>query len=364
VIAMQQEMNALVQVNEGYASAPSAFSLEAMAPFVEARRIPVPAPCEGQVLVEVVRASVNPSDVMFIKGLYGHPRIKGKPAGFEGVGEVVASGGGAEADRLVGSRVAFVAGGAKGSGSWAEFAVADASSCFPLRPELRDEDGAAMIVNPLTALAMFDLVKHEDGKAFVLTAGASQLGKLLIRVASQAGYRPIAIVRRATQIEPLKDLGAAHVLDAEAPDHESELRAVMRGEKPRILLDAVTGPRAAHIFHLMPRHARWIIYGRLDGTPPTIREPGQMIFMHKRIEGFWLTEWMRTTAPEVKAQVIAEAQARFASGAWKTDVTAVVSLTEAMERLPAELAKPNGKVFIAPQQAARGRSLAAGQGRL
>ena len=33
---------------------------------------------------------VNPSDLAFIQGGYGQPRVKGAPAGFEGVGEVVA----------------------------------------------------------------------------------------------------------------------------------------------------------------------------------------------------------------------------------------------------------------------------------
>jgi hypothetical protein len=45
---------------------------------------------------------------------------------------------------------------------------------------------------------------------------------------------------------------------------------------------------------------------------------------------------------------VLEAQKRFSDGRWSTDVTAVVPLDEAMARLPAELAKPNGKVFIKP----------------
>lgn len=337
-----REMDALVLVNEGYASAPSSFSLEAMEPYVALSSIAAPEPSEGQVLIKVRLAAVNPSDVMYIKGMYGLPRAKGRPAGFEGVGEVVASGGGALADRLVGKRVAF------NSGSWAQYAVADAATCIPLRDEVSDIDGAAMVVNPLTALVMFDIVRQEGEKAFVLTAGASQLCKLMIRVASEEGFRPIAIVRRDEQVALLKELGAAHVLNAEAPDYKAALAAVMREEKPRILLDAVNGPQAAHIFHVMPRGARWIIYGRLDPTPPTIQEPGQMIFMGKRIEGFWLSQWLRQAPPERKAQVVSEAQKRFASGAWKTDVTAVVPMAQAMARLPAELAKPNGKVFIAP----------------
>jgi hypothetical protein len=43
-----------------------------------------------------------------------------------------------------------------------------------------------------------------------------------------------------------------------------------------------------------------------------------------------------------------DAQKRFADGRWKTDVTAIVPIAEAIRRVPEELAKPNGKVFIAP----------------
>jgi NADPH:quinone reductase-like Zn-dependent oxidoreductase len=53
-------------------------------------------------------------------------------------------------------------------------------------------------------------------------------------------------------------------------------------------------------------------------------------------------------SPERRAHAVAEAQKRFSDGRWSTDVTAVVPLSEAMARVPQELAKPNGKVFIAP----------------
>ena len=83
----------------------------------------------------------------------------------------------------------------------------------------------------------------------------------------------------------------------------------------------------------MPKRARWIIYGRLDPSPTTIDEPGQLIFAGKRIEGFWLVEWMRRS-PERRAHAVIEAQKRFSDGRWATDVTAVVPLSAAMARLP------------------------------
>ena len=63
---------------------------------------------------------------------------------------MVAAGGENEAG-LIGQRVAFAT-GVTNWGSWADYAVADAGACIPLMPDISDTDGAAMIVNPLTAL--------------------------------------------------------------------------------------------------------------------------------------------------------------------------------------------------------------------
>jgi NADPH:quinone reductase-like Zn-dependent oxidoreductase len=342
---MPAEMNALLLTNDGYATASSGTVLEAMEPYVALGCITVPAPKPGQVLIEVRLAAINPSDVMFVKGQYGQPRVQGQPAGFEGVGIVVEAGQEAAAQALLGKRVAFAT-GYSNWGSWAEFAVAEAGGCIPLIDSVGDEDGAALIVNPLTALAMFDIVREDGQKAFVMTAGASQLAKLTMAVAAEQGFRPIAIVRKDEQIPLLKEAGAAHVLNAEAPDFRTALKEVMKAEEPRIFLDAVTGPQAATIFDALPKRARWIIYGKLDPAMTPIMQPGQLIFMQKQIEGFWLVDWMRRTPPERKAAAAMEAQKRFSDGRWSTDVTAIVPLADAMARVPEELARPNGKVFI------------------
>ena len=345
-MTIPSEMQALLLVGDGYAREPSGSALEAMEPYVRFGTIGVPVPGATQVLIQVNLASINPSDVMFVKGLYGQPRVQGQPAGFEGVGMVVAAGEDAHAQSLVGKRIAFAT-GLTNWGAWADYALAEALACIPLIDSVRDEDAAAMIVNPMTAIAMYGIVKDEGHKAFVMTAGASQLCKLIIGLAKEDGYHPIVTVRRDDQIAPLKELGAAHVLNEKAPDFARTLREVMKVEQPRIFLDAVTGPLASLVFDAMPKRSRWIIYGRLDPSDTMIREPGQLIFQQKQVEGFWLTDWMRRHKDR-RGPAALEVQRRFSDGRWATDVTAVVSLAEAMERVPAELAKPNGKVFIRP----------------
>jgi NADPH:quinone reductase-like Zn-dependent oxidoreductase len=339
-MTLPDKMTALVLREDGYASGGSGDMPTDLAPFVELTTLALPQPKEGQALIKVARAAVNPSDLMFVSGQYGQPRKAGMPAGFEGVGEVVAGD-----TPLLGQRVSFFG---MGWGTWAEYAMADARMMIPLRPDLRDEDAAGLIVNPMTAMAMFDIVRADGAGAFLFTAGGSQLGKFLIGLAKDAGIAAIPVVRRTEQAEALKALGAADVLVSTASDFADRTKAVMAEHGPRILLDAVADQVAADLFFAMPRGARWVCYGRLATTPPRLDQMGQFIFMGKRIEGFWLSSWMRETPPEKVAAIVGEVQARFASGAWHTDVSEVLPLTEALDRFPKALAAKDAKVLIAP----------------
>lgn len=337
---------ALVQKHDGYSGKSEGPYIESLDLYLDAETINLPELADGQVLVKMAMASINPSDLHYIKGEYGHPRVKGAAAGFEGVGEVIA-GNGDYANSLVGKRVAFTVDPA-GSGTWAEYAITSATVCIPVRDDMRNEDAAAHIVNPLTAMAMFDIVRKAESSSFIMTAANSQLCKLMTALGRDHDIAPIAIVRKESQIAHLKELGAKHVLDSSDPGFADTLKAVIREEKPRVMLDAVANQISADTFTAMPNRARWVVYGKLDATPPQLNEMGQFIFMEKRIEGFWLTRWFMSTPPEEQIRVIGEVQARFVSGQWETEVTATIRLQDAMTQLADALRNPDGKVMLIP----------------
>lgn len=341
---LPKTMTAVLQTGDGYSGTSTGPAIDDAAKYLETAQIAVPQPGPGQVLVKLRMASVNPSDQHFIKGEYGQPRIKGAPAGFEACGDVVAAGAGAE--KLVGKRVAYVV-TQPGSGAWAEYSVTNASACIPLRPEISDADGAAQIVNPMTAMAMVDIARSE-GEAFVVSAATSQLGKLMVALGRDLGLKPIALVRRAESVAALKEAGAAEVLLTTDADVVAQFAAISARLKPRVFLDAVSDQLSEQIFAAMPNKARWVSYGKLNPELPKLTQMGQLIFQAKRIEGFWLTAWMMTTPPEDQMRVVAEVQARFADGRWKTDVSTRLALRDVVSGLAEGLKKTDGKVMITP----------------
>lgn len=347
-MALPDTMEALVLRHDGYSGTSEGPGIDDLSDWVSLDEIPVPRPRGRQVLVKMGLANVNPSDLHYIKGEYGQPRRKGVPAGFEGMGEVVAAGDDEAAQRLLGKRVA-VSTSRNGSGTWAEYALTDAAAAVPVAEDLRDEDAAALIVNPLTAFAMVRLVRDHGSEAFVMTAGASQLGKLMASLARDEGMKAIAVIRREEHRATLEGLGAGHVLNSSREDFEERLVHTMREMRPRVLLDAVADQTAATIFSTMPANSRWVIYGKLSPDAPSLPGLGQMVFMKKVIEGFWLTEWLGRASPEQRMEAFRTVQQRFVTGAWKTDVAATLTLAEASARLAGALSGMNrGKVLLKP----------------
>lgn len=339
-------MHALILKGDGLSKARTGAGIDSLEPWLEYREVPLPEPRAGQVLVKIRMASVNPSDLFFIKGEYGQPRVKGAPAGFEGVGDIV-DGKGLYARFLKGKRVAFV-GGVQGSGAWADYVVVPAAMCIPVKSGMRDEDAAGHVVNPVTAMLLFDKVVKSGSKSFIFTAAFSQLGKLIMGLSRDNGIKGIAVIRKESQAVHLKELGAAHVLVQSDPDFAAKLAVLCKAEKPRYLIDSVADQTSADIFTAMPARTDWVIYGKMSDEAPTITEAGQFIFLDKRITGFWLSRWFKDASLVTKLRTIRAVQKRFIAGAWQTEVRARIPLAEVMEKLPEALKQSDGKVMIVP----------------
>ncbi|WP_209425976.1 zinc-binding dehydrogenase [Pararhodobacter sp. SW119] len=343
-MTLPRTTTALALRDGGFAKTPVPQVPETLSPHLELREVPLPDLTDGQVLIEVTLAPVNPSDLFFVQGGYGQPRTAGLAAGFEGVGRVVA-GKGKTAEALVGQRVSFL--GTR-TGTWAAHAISDAALCIPLRKDLQDTDGAALIVNPLTAVALLETARDSGAKSFIVNAAGSQLGRLILGLARDEGLQPIALIRRPGDREALHGLGAAEVLVSGEGDFAEAAQKALKDHKPRVLLDAVGDQITADLFFAMPRGAVWVSYGKMGSEAPQLTQMGQFIFMDKRIEGFWLSTWLPAKSAARRAELIARVQNRFASGAWSTRIAATLPLPDAIEGILPAYRKSAGKVLLAP----------------
>lgn len=277
--------------------------------------IPIMPLGADDVVVKVHSAPVNPSDQMVLSGTY--PESKGYPfiGGLEGSGVVVEAG--ADAQGLVGKRVAFFA-FSPAHGSWSDYCVTSSKTCFPLTDAIDFEQGACALVNPLTAEAMI-LTCTDRGHTCIVHSGASsQLGRIMVKIASKHGVKVINLCRRAENVKVLKALGAEIVIDTTADNWEATMASVFAEHKPQAFFDALCGEVGSKVVAALPPKAHIYTYGALGGVSYNIGV-GNLIFLGKQIHGFSLFD--EISAPARAVEVATNALSNLAAGVYKTDVS-------------------------------------------
>ena len=313
-------------------------------------QIPLPHPGPGEVLVRVAAAPLNPSDVAFLQGLYGFKKPLPAIPGFEGSGTVVETGSGIMAKFLEGKRVACHASAPNiAGGTWAEYLVTSADACVPLRKAVDLEQGATMLVNPLTAWALLEEARSGRHPALVQTAAASALGRMMVRLARKSGIAVVNVVRRPEQVELLRGMGEQHVLNSNDADFDACLRELCRQLNATLAFDAVAGETTLRILRAQPKGSRLLVYGALS-LQPCMVDPGSLIFEQKKIEGFWLTGWLRQKTLLGRFRLVAQVQKLLASEL-KTDIQARFPLEEVAGALRQYATNMTaGKILLVPQQ--------------
>ena len=231
---------------------------------ISLQEVDVPTPEAGQVLVKMLAAPINPSDMwpMFgpadlreaalsEDGLSLKAPVEAKylqmvrsrldqvlPIGNEGSGEVVAAGEGAEA--LMG-KIVSVMGGA----SYAQYCCVPMQTVLPHHEGTTAEQAAASFVNPLTALGMVETMRLEGHTALVHTAAASNLGQMLNRICLDDGVDLVCIVRKQEQADLLTEQGAKYVVNSSSETYRKDLYAAIAATGATLAFDATGGGQLA-----------------------------------------------------------------------------------------------------------------------
>jgi NADPH2:quinone reductase len=301
-----------------------------------------PTPGEGQVLVRMRARPINPSDLLTVRGLYGALPVPPATPGLEGMGEVAELGEGVTHLRA-GQRVIPLG----VAGTWAEYIVAPAAQLIPVPDSVGDQTAAQFVVNPLTAWIMtVEELDLQPGEWLLQTAAGSTLGRVVLQIAKQHGFKTINVVRRREQAEELKALGADEVICTDEEDIPERVREITGREGLHKAIDAVGGETGAAVLRALGRGGVMLVYGLLSGQPMPI-DGGHMIFTSSTVRGFWLGDWMRSAPPERQHAVTTEMLRSMASDEIVPPVEAEYPLAEILAAVAhSERPGRSGKVLL------------------
>jgi NADPH:quinone reductase-like Zn-dependent oxidoreductase len=234
-----------------------------------------------------------------------------------------------------------------GGGAWAEYAVVPARQLIPLPDDIPDEQAAGFFVNPLSALAMTRYVLQVPAGAWLLqTAAGSALGRMVIRLGKQFGFRTINVVRRREQAEELRRLGADAVICTADESIPNAVRALTDGRGVKYAIDAVGGETGAAVIQALGPGGRMLVYGTLSREPIAI-DPRQLMMGGKSVEGFWLSEWVRMQRPLSMLNHFAAVRGLMRKGILTSEVGETFPLDD-VRKAVAQAAQPGrqGKVLL------------------
>jgi NADPH:quinone reductase-like Zn-dependent oxidoreductase len=312
---------------------------------LQVRDVPAPAePGPGEVRVRMLASPVNPSDISYIRGEYGQQPLLPATPGFEGVGVVEAIGSGLLARRVRGKRVCVLN---RATGNWQEQVVVPARQAIPVPADLPDEQAAAFFVNPASAVVMTRYVLRVRPAAWLVqTAAGSALGRMVIRLGKHYGFRTINVVRRREQAEELLRAGGDAVVCTADESLVVRVQQITGGEGAAFALDAVGGAAGTALIQSLAAGGRLLVYGTLAGEPISI-DPRVLMVGQKRVEGFWLSQWVPRQGVLTMLGLIRRIGKLFREGIVTSEIGATFPLDEVQAAVKqAVLPGRQGKVLL------------------
>ena len=302
---------------------------------------PIPEPAPGEVRIRTRLAAIHNHDLWTIRGQYGYKPALPAIGGSEAVGVIDALGEGVQG-LSVGQRV----NAASGRGTWAEAFVANARMVIPMPDAIADEVAAQLIAMPLSALMLLEFLKVEPGQWVVQNAANGAVGKTLAMLAPARGIHVLSLVRSEAGRQELEALGVQHVVCTAQEKWKDAARALLGKAGARAAVDSVGGQASANLIGLLGENGLLVSFGAMSGEAMHI-PPGDMIFKHATVAGFWGSKVSREMSAEDRRRLVGELIQRALAGELKLPVDAVFDLEDAAQAAAQSL-RPGrgGKVLL------------------
>ncbi|KAF9132736.1 NADPH:quinone reductase [Mortierella sp. 14UC] len=225
-----------------------------------------PTPKPDQVLVKVAYAGVNFIDTYQRSGLY--PQTLPFIVGREGSGEIAEVGPEVKGDFKVGDRVAFM-----GPGSYAEYAAVSTLSLAKLPDAVSLEQGAALLLQGLTAWSLVrQAYKVEKGDWVLIHAAAGGVGLLLCQMCKLLGANVIGTTSSEAKAQLAKANGADYVVDYSNGYDElvKKVNELTGNKGVHVVLDGVGAATFDVSLKVVRRLGTVISFGNASGAVPPV----------------------------------------------------------------------------------------------
>lgn len=248
--------------------------------------VPKPTPREGEVLLKVHFAGLNPADRYLAERQYplkpNLPHILGR----DGIGTVEALGPAVTGVRVGDKRM--VARGDTGGtrpGTFAEYVVIPATDLVSPPAGWSDEECAGASLVYLTAYQALTQWGPLSPGAVVLVTGASGgVGVASVQLAHAMGCTVVALSRDEQKAKHLKELGAEFTFSPRDPQWRRTIKSVLAPRRVHLAVDNIGGTLLPEVIDTLGERGSVSLVGRLAGPVPEFNT-ATMFFRRLRMGG-------------------------------------------------------------------------------
>jgi len=269
---------------------------------LQPRRVPVPQPGPGQVLVKVRAAGVNRPDVLQRRGLYPMPPGVTPVPGLEVAGEVVAQGTGVQ-----GFAPGDAVCGLTDGGGYAEFCLVPAAQLLPKPAALDFVQAAAVPETFFTVWAnLFMMGRARAGETLLVHGGTSGIGMTALMLAREFGLRAVSTDGGPDKGEVARRFGAELSIDHRTQDFLPEVMAWSGGQGVDLILDILGASAFERNLAALRKDGRLLLIGFMGGDK--VESISIMPILLKRLVVTGST--MRARTPAEKAEIAQQLRER------------------------------------------------------
>ncbi|HTR46727.1 MAG TPA: NADPH:quinone reductase [Verrucomicrobiae bacterium] len=231
--------------------------------------VPELKPGEGQVVVRVRAAGVNPVETYIRAGVYPRKPVLPYTPGTDGAGTIESVGPGATRFKA-GDRV-YTAGSL--SGTYAEQALCEERFVFPLPANVSFAQGAAMHVPYATAFrALFHRAQGQGGETLLIHGASGGVGIAAVQIARAAGLRVTGTASSDRGKQLVAAEGAHQVLDHSSPKHFEEALAVNGGAGYDVILEMLANVNLGRDLGILAPRGRVVVVGNRGNAEINARD--------------------------------------------------------------------------------------------